>query len=81
MTRPIRLEGHVQGRSTVRGQLSTVALRTEQKSWDGDIVPAGASGTVVEVLKGGEAYVVDVTEPFDAIVTIKAPDLEDCDDR
>ncbi|MEH3120112.1 MAG: DUF4926 domain-containing protein [Methylorubrum populi] len=81
MTRPIRFEESVLDRSTVRGLLSTVALRTDQKSWDGELVPAGASGTIVEVLKGGEAYVVDIAEPFDAIVTVRAPELDDIDGR
>lgn len=81
LTRSIRLAGQARGHAAVRGTLSTVALRTAQKSWDGELVPAGASGTIVEVLKGGEADVVDVAKPFDAIVTVKAPELEDADGR
>ncbi|KQT61502.1 hypothetical protein ASG52_01030 [Methylobacterium sp. Leaf456] len=53
-----------------------VALRTDQISWDGQCVPAGASGTVVDILKGGEAYTVDVVDPFDAVVTVTAHNLD-----
>lgn len=81
MTRPIRLEQPVQERPPIRGLFSAVTLRTDQKSWDGDVVPAGASGAVVEILQDGEAYVVDVVEPFDAIVTVRAPELEATDER
>ena len=82
MTRPIRLEQQsMQEPSAVRGLFSTVTLRTAQTSWDGDAVPAGASGAIVEVLKEGEAYVVDVVEPLDAIVTVRASELEAGDDR
>lgn len=53
----------------------TVALRSDQTSWDGERVPAGASGTVVEILKGGAVYVVDVVGPFGAVVTVQASEL------
>ena len=81
MTRPIRLEQVVQEPSAGRALFSTVTLRTDQTSWDGDVVPAGASGAIVEILKDGEAYVVDVMAPFDAIVTVRAPELDVADDR
>ncbi|WP_342150559.1 hypothetical protein [Methylorubrum sp. SB2] len=75
MTKPVRLEGDLQRWPTAPVLFGTVALRSDQTSWDGERVPAGASGTVVEVLKGGEAYVVDVVEPFDAVVTVVAHEL------
>jgi hypothetical protein len=37
---------------------------------------AGASGTVVDILNGGEALNVDIVDPFDAVVTVTASDLD-----
>ena len=81
MTRPIRREAPAQGGSTGWALFSTVALLTDQTSWEGESVPAGASGTVVEVLTSGEAYIVDVVEPFDAVVTVRGHELEADDGR
>ena len=39
-------------------------------------VPAGASGTVVSVLAGGAAYLVEFTEPFAALVEVAADDID-----
>ncbi|AMB47775.1 hypothetical protein Y590_22720 [Methylobacterium sp. AMS5] len=41
------------------------------------VVPAGTSGAIAAALKHGDA---DVVEPFDAIVTVKAPELGAVDD-
>lgn len=40
-------------------------------------MPAGTSGAIAAALKHGDA---DVVEPFDAIVTVKAPELGAVDD-
>lgn len=39
---------------------------------DGGILPAAASGTVVAVWGKGEAYEVEFTRPFRALVTLQA---------
>jgi hypothetical protein len=58
------------------GLFGTVSLRSDHTAWDGERVPAGASGTVVEILKDGEAYVVDIAEPFDTVATVRATELD-----
>jgi hypothetical protein len=49
---------------------ATVRLR-EGLSTEGVAVPATASGTIVEVLGGGEAYIVEFFEPRHAVVTVR----------
>ncbi len=60
----------------MREELARVALRTDQRTRDGRDVPAGAAGTIVDVLAGGRAYIVEFVRPFAAIVTVEAHDLE-----
>lgn len=42
---------------------------------DGRALPNGAIGTVVGVLKPGDAFVVEFTEPFAALADLAADDL------
>lgn len=42
---------------------------------DGDTIPAGTEGTIVGVWKGGEAFVVEFSEPVGALVTVLPIDL------
>jgi hypothetical protein len=37
---------------------------------EGESLPAGASGTVVEVLRGGAAYIVEFFRPRHCVVTV-----------
>jgi len=74
MTEPVH-HGE-KGQRAAPKPFDVVALRTDQTSWDGQRVPAGASGTVVDILNGGEALNVDIVDPFDAVVTVTASDLD-----
>ncbi|MFT8245620.1 hypothetical protein [Roseomonas sp. BN140053] len=49
----------------------TAAIRTENSQ----IMPIGASGTVLSVLQRGAAYTVEFTEPFPALENIEASKL------
>jgi hypothetical protein len=45
-------------------------------SGDDDLrVPAGATGTVVAIYAGGEAFDVEFTEPVDTLATVEATAL------
>ncbi len=55
--------------------IDRVTLRSEQVSRSGTRVPAGSTGTVVAVLKGGEAYMVEFMRPVEAVVTVEPGDL------
>lgn len=58
--------------------LSRVTLRATQQTRDGRQVPQGSSGTVVEVLGQGRAYMVEFGRPFHALVTVEARDVMAC---
>ena len=64
-------------RLAVRADLSLATLRTAQRTWDGAIVPAGTTGTLVDVLDRGRAYVLDFVEPYNAVATVSAEQLAD----
>ncbi|WP_238179663.1 DUF4926 domain-containing protein [Methylobacterium dankookense] len=38
-------------------------------------MPAGATGTIVEVLGGGDAYIVEFLHPAHAVLTLRADAL------
>lgn len=56
-------------------ELSRVSLRAEQSSRDGTCVPAGSKGTIVAVLSGGKAYMVEFVRPVQAVLTLQARDF------
>lgn len=66
-----------EARVAARAELSLATLRTPQETWDGVVVPAGATGTIVDVLGGGRAYVLDFVEPYNAVATVDAGQLTD----
>ena len=74
-------EDQVEERVPVRAALSLARIRTPQTTWDGETVPAGTSGTIVEILGGGREYVLDFVEPYDSVATVRADQLEDDDGR
>jgi hypothetical protein len=55
--------------------LASVRLRAGL-STEGVAVPASASGTIVEILGRGEAYVVEFFAPRHAVVTVRHDMLE-----
>jgi hypothetical protein len=42
---------------------------------DGDAMPTGAMGTIVERLGGGEAYIVEFFEPRHSVMTVHSQAL------
>jgi len=50
--------------------LDDVVLLAATMSDDGDIIPAGAEGTIVSVHGEGESYVVEFAEPEGALVSV-----------
>lgn len=58
-------------------ELSRVALQRPVDLGDQPRqLPIGSSGTIVSVLEGGAAYLVEFTEPFPALVELAAEDVE-----
>lgn len=53
-------------------ELDRVTLGADVASDEGEIVPAGSSGTVVGVWGAGEAYEVEFFKPFPALATVAA---------
>ena len=53
-------------------ELDRVALLSEQEDRAGTLVPQGTVGTIVAVLKGGRAFIVEFTRPVAAVVTVRA---------
>lgn len=56
-------------------QFERVELLRSGQTWDGEDVPSGSCGTVVEVLGDHEAFMVEFVEPFAALVTVRAGDV------
>lgn len=52
--------------------LSRAELRVPQVARDGRTLPARSSGTIVEVLGGGQAYMIEFVAPFAALLTVDA---------
>lgn len=50
--------------------LDVVALTADAISDDGVALEAGAEGTIVSVIRGGEAYVVEFDEPAWTLATL-----------
>ena len=55
-------------------ELSVVAL-TRAVEIEGQLLPAGALGTVVAAYGDGNGYEVEFERPFHAVVTLQAGDL------
>ncbi|GJD94673.1 hypothetical protein OCOJLMKI_1876 [Methylobacterium iners] len=53
-------------------ELDLVTLAVDVESNEGEIVPAGSSGTVVGVWGAGEAYEVEFAQPLQALATVAA---------
>jgi hypothetical protein len=52
-------------------ELSRIALTIPQKAEDGRVLPVGSEGTIVGTWARGEAYEVEFTRPFAALVTVE----------
>lgn len=78
-------QGYIPGMALPRAQAShdrrppepfeRVELLRAGRTWEGQDVPCGSRGTVVEVLGDHEAFVVEFVEPFAALVTVRAGDV------
>ncbi len=55
--------------------LGRARLRADRQARDGTHVPAGAAGTVVEILGGGQACIVEFVDPVQTVLTVRAEDL------
>lgn len=55
-------------------ELASVSLLADTKTLEGDVVQAGAEGTVVGRWRGGLAYEVEFTSPV-GVATVRAGDL------
>lgn len=60
-------------------ELDRVELRVPRDERGGRSVPAGSDGTIVAVLKGGAAYIVEFERPFQALVTVEPADIVQID--
>ena len=60
--------------ATTFDELSDVTLN-HAVDFEGRILPAGASGTVVAAYASGQAYEVEFEKPFHAVVTLDAADI------
>ena len=56
-------------------ELDRVTLRVARQERGSQAVPAGSDGTIVAVLKGGEAYIVEFVRPVQALVTVEPEDI------
>ncbi len=52
-------------------ELSRVALTAPQPAEDGRMLPEGSEGTIVGTWARGEAYEVEFTRPFAALITVE----------
>lgn len=57
-----------------RTELSRATLAQDLTVAEGHL-PAGATGTIVGVYRSGEAYEMEFTAPFHAVVTVRPDDL------
>ena len=55
--------------------LGRAKLRAETRLRDGTSLPDGSIGTIVEVLGGGAAYIVEFVQPKPAVATLRAEEL------
>ncbi len=55
--------------------LERVAITRAARTDDGQTVPAGSEGTIVDVIKEGLAYAVEFTTPVDGIATLLPNEL------
>lgn len=53
-------------------ELDRVTLANAVESDDGEIVPAGSTGTVVGIWAKGAAFEVEFAHPFSALATVRA---------
>lgn len=60
--------------------LQRVATTRATTDDDGREISAGAEGTIVDVVKGGLAYAVEFTEPFDTLATLLPDELRSLED-
>ena len=74
MHRMTRADIFSAGRSVFK-DLDVVRVKRDIPSQQG-IVPKGSTGTVLMSFKDGEAYEIEFIEPVEAMVAIKAGDLE-----
>lgn len=59
------------GQTAAIRELSRVALTAPRKTDDGRVLPKGSEGTIVGTWARGEAYEVEFTKPFAALVTVE----------
>ena len=55
--------------------LDRVAITHAAVTDDGDTIPAGTEGTVVDVIRDGLAYAVEFPEPLGALATVLTTEL------
>ncbi len=55
--------------------LGRARLRSDRQARDGTLVPAGATGAVVEILGGGRACIMEFVDPVQTVLTVRAEDL------
>lgn len=60
---------------TLFKDLDRVAITHAGVTDDGDTIPAGTEGTVVDVIREGLAYAVEFPEPLGALATVLATEL------
>lgn len=67
----------VQGNAplTTFRDLDRVAITHAAMTDDGDTIPPGAEGTIVDVIQSGVAYAVEFSQPFGALATMLAGEL------
>lgn len=53
-------------------ELSQVSLLRSVEADDGELVPAGSTGTVVHIYPDERAYEVEFSQPFHALATVEA---------
>ena len=62
-------------------ETSRAKLDSNLELLDGRELPVGTTGTIVGVWADGEAYEVEFTKPFHAVVTVTAPKLSRVDPK
>lgn len=70
--------GAARARTTLT-ETSRAKLASSLELLNGRELPAGSTGTIVGVWADGEAYEVEFTKPFHAVVTVTAPKLSRVD--
>ncbi len=60
-------------------ELDRIKLAHDVESEDGEIVPAGAVGTIVTVYGKGEAFMVEFSAPFHALADVDSSAIASVD--